>query len=109
VLFRSVLPPLAAGLVWNTNRFNLSGTLSVAAYAPPAITRSVVTGGNFEVTGSGGIPYWTYYVLAATNVSLPSAQWIPLATNQFDANGNFAFTNTINSTCPQLFLKVQLQ
>jgi hypothetical protein len=42
---------------------------------------------------------------------LPSAQWIPVATNQFDANGNFAMTltNGISASPSQTFYRLQLQ
>jgi autotransporter-associated beta strand protein len=106
-----VLPTLNAGLVWNTNTLNLSGTLSVAAYLPPTIGALTVGGGNLNFSGSGGIPYWTYYVLTSTNLNLALAQWSPIATNQFDAGGNFALTfiNAVNPGSPQMFYTLQLQ
>ena len=100
------LPPLTAPLVWNTNQFAASGVLSVAAYAPPAIGQINLAGGNLVISGSGGIAGWNYYLLAATNLA---AAWTPLATNQFDANGNFLLTNAVNPAAPQVFYKLQLQ
>jgi autotransporter-associated beta strand protein len=104
-----VLPPLTTNLVWNTNTLNISGTLSVAAYLPPSIGTLGATGGNLNLNGSNGIAYWTYYVLAATNLS--AAQWFPVATNQFDAGGHFTLTltNAINLNSPQMFYRLQLQ
>jgi hypothetical protein len=80
--------------------------LSVAAYAPPAIGQINLAGGNLVISGSGGIAGWNYYLLAATNLA---AAWTPLATNQFDANGNFLLTNAVNPAAPQVFYKLQLQ
>jgi len=64
-------------------------------------------GNSLMVSGAGGIPDWTYYILASTN--LASAQWTVIATNQFDASGNFTFTTPLNPTAPQTFHKTQLQ
>ena len=100
-----VLPALAPNLVWNTNLLNIDGTLSVAAYAPPVIGQLTVTGTNLNVTGSGGIPGWNYYVLTATNLTAPI--WLPVATNQFDADGNFNFTNAMPPGL-QRFYRLQL-
>ena len=101
------LPVLATGLVWNTNLLAVNGTLSVAAYLPPVIGPPAVTGTNITVGGSGGIPGWTYYVLAATNLAAPA--WVPIATNQYDLNGNFTFTNTLAPGSAQQFFRLQLQ
>jgi autotransporter-associated beta strand protein len=101
-----VLPSLATNLVWNTNTLKISGTLSVAAYVPPVIGSLTITGTHLSASGGGGIPYWTYYVLAATNLT---ASWTPVATNQFDAGGNFIFTNAIAPGQPQTFFRLQLQ
>ena len=100
-----MLPALAPNLVWNTNLLNIDGTLSVAAYAPPVIGQLTVTGTNLNVTGSGGIPGWNYYVLTATNLTAPI--WLPVATNQFDADGNFNFTNAMPPGL-QRFYRLQL-
>jgi rhamnogalacturonan endolyase len=102
-----VLPPLASGLVWNTNALNTSGTLSVAAYLPPAINHLNAGTGGFIAGGSGGIPGWTYYVLTTTN--LAPAQWTRVATNQFDGAGNFTFTNATTPGATQNFYRLQLE
>ena len=102
-----VLPPLATNLVWNTNALKISGTLSVAAYGPPVIGAVTMTRTNLSLSGSGGIPYWTYYVLAATNLGAP--QWLKIATNQFDAAGSFMLSNALNVGQRQTFYRLQLQ
>jgi hypothetical protein len=101
-----ILPPLTGNLVWNTNRLATAGTLSVAAYLPPAIGQINLNSTNLTISGSGGIAGWTYYVLAATNLA---AAWTPIASNQFDANGNFNVTNAVDSGAPQTFYRLQLQ
>jgi len=106
-----LLPSLATNLVWNTNLLSTAGTLAVAAYLPPTIGQLAVAGTDLNVSGSGGIPGWTYYILASTNLTLPAAQWSCVATNQFDANGNFAptLTNVISASQLQKFYRLQLQ
>jgi hypothetical protein len=101
-----VLPSLNAGLVWNTNLLSISGTLAVANYSAPAIGKPVINNGSLNITGSGGVAYWNYYVLASTNLTAP---WTIIATNQFDANGNFTFTNLMDPTAAQVFYRVQMQ
>lgn len=57
---------------------------------------------------TNGIANGTNYVLTSTNVALPVAQWTPLATNQFEGNGNSSWTNTINPTIPRQFYLIQM-
>jgi autotransporter-associated beta strand protein len=104
-----VLPPLTGNLVWNTNAVKTSGTLSVMALTQPTIAAINVAGGNVVMSGSGGVSGWTYYLLGSTNLSLPTAQWTRITTNQFDNSGNFTVTNAVNPTLPQTFYRIQLQ
>lgn len=75
---------------------------------PPKFSTFDLKGGNFQFTATYGVPGWTCCLLTATNLGLPASNWTRLQTNQFDANGNFAFTNAIGKT--QLkFYRLQLQ
>ncbi len=67
-------------------------------------------GGSLGVamSGTGGVTNGTYYVLASTNLALPLSQWTPVTTNQFDASGNFIFTNSAPTNAPQEFFRLQL-
>jgi len=60
------------------------------------------------ISGSGGVTNGTYYVLASTNLTAALASWQRVATNQFDASGNFIFTNAIGSGPSQQFYLIQL-
>ena len=104
-----ILPPLPSGLVWNTNSFNTNGVLSIVALTPPTIAGVQLSGGNLIISGVGGVGNWPYLVLSTTNLS--AAQWTPVATNYFDASGNFSLTltNVGGFVRPQLFYKLQLQ
>ena len=82
--------------------------LVVSTTAPPILSAPVYSGGNLILSGTGGTPGTNYYVLTSTNVVLPMVNWTPLATNQFDGSGNFAFTNAVSIGTPQLFYRVQV-
>ena len=66
-----------------------------------SVTPAGVSGLIFN--GSNGAPGWTYRVLVSTNLALPASQWLPIATNTFDANGNFDFTDSVAPNAPQQF------
>ena len=70
---------------------------------PPNITQLLFNGTNFTLSGSGGVAFSTNYILGSTNLS---GVWFPLFTNQFDASGNFSFTNSITPGFPQLYLRL---
>jgi rhamnogalacturonan endolyase len=103
-----ILPPLPAGLGWNTNGLNTSGVLSVVVTAEPVFGSVTLTTGGLSLSGSGGVADANFYLLAATNLAMPLTNWTRVLTNQFDAGGNFSFTNAINPNVPQTFYLLQL-
>jgi autotransporter-associated beta strand protein len=103
-----VLPSLDPGLAWNKAFLNTAGTISVAAVTPPLIETTTLNNGNLVLSGSGGVPATTFYVLTSTNVTLPLNQWSMLMTNQFDSFGRFAVTNAVNPALPGLFYLLQV-
>jgi autotransporter-associated beta strand protein len=83
--------------------------LVVALPTPPVIGQTVLTGaGQLVLSGSGGTPGAAYYVLASTNLAAAVANWTRVCTNQFDATGNFYFTNTA-CTNAQSFYRLLVQ
>jgi autotransporter-associated beta strand protein len=60
------------------------------------------------LSGSGGTPNASYYLLTATNLATPLANWTRLLTNQFDASGNFSITNAVTPQTPRQFYRLQL-
>ena len=103
-------PPLNSGLAWNTSRLNVDGSLWVVTNVPPVIKSPALSfsGSNLTLSSTGGAEL-DYYVLASTNATLPFNQWTRIATNTFDASGNFSFTNTINPSLSQIYLGLQQQ
>ena len=104
-----ILPPLPAGLAWNTNSLSTNGTLSVVVATKPFIASALISGNGFMLTGTGGVADASFYLLGSTNVATPVSNWTRLLTNQFDNSGNFNFTNAINSNNAQSFYLLQLQ
>jgi autotransporter-associated beta strand protein len=102
------LPALTPGLYWDTSTLKVDGTIRVAIETPPLVGNLGFSGGNLVLSGTGGITNGTYYVLSSTNLALPPASWTRLRTNQFDAAGNFSFTNAIPPGAPQNFYLLQL-
>jgi hypothetical protein len=102
------LPPLWPGLSWVTSALG-SGTISVnGTIIPPQISSAVISGNSVMLSGSGGLPGGTYYVLEATNVTQALNTWTRIATNTFDAGGNFAWTGTPDvPLLPAAFFRIQ--
>jgi hypothetical protein len=102
------LPALTPGLYWNTNTFKVDGTIRVVTETPPVIGNLGIISGKLVLNGSGGITNGTYYVLTSTNLAAPLTNWTRLLTNQFDAGGNFNFTNAVKTGTAQSFYLLQL-
>jgi fibronectin-binding autotransporter adhesin len=102
------LPVLNAGLIWNTSRLAVDGTLWVVSTVPPRFGSPVVSGTNLNLSVSGGTPGWPCYLLASTNVAQPMTQWARIATNQFDDSGNSTFILPINPAFLERFYRLQV-
>lgn len=104
-----ILPPLPAGLGWNTNTVNTNGTLSVVIVTTPVMQPVLFFANSLVFTGTGGVANASYYLLGSSNLAAPLTNWTRLLTNQFDNNGNFNFTNLMDANSPQNFYILQLQ
>lgn len=88
--------------------FNVTAILPPAPPVIGSITPLNDGNGSMVISGSGGVTNGTYYVLETTNLALPFSQWMPAATNPFDALGNFSFTNSPGVNVPQMFYILQV-
>jgi hypothetical protein len=89
----------------------VSTTALLAVSSPPLVPvfGSIQFGGtNAVFSGTGGRAGGIYYLLATTNLALPLNQWLRVATNAFDGNGNFIFTNPATPDATQQFYRLQL-
>lgn len=101
------LPPLLPGLSW-VNDLNANGSISIAGtIIPPQFNAPVFDGSTVTFSGSGGVAFGSYYVLTSTEVGDPIANWTPIATNLFDATGNFSFQDT-DPSAPQRFYVIAI-
>ena len=76
--------------------------------ARPVIGNISISAGGLSLSGSGGVAGANFYLLDTTNLVTPLTNWTILSTNQFDTNGNFNFTNTVNTNSPQSFYLLEL-
>jgi hypothetical protein len=76
--------------------------------ARPLISSASLQNGNLVLSGTGGLSNGNYYVLSSTNLTLPMAQWTPVATDAFDSSGSFSITNTPAPGVPQSFYLLQM-
>jgi hypothetical protein len=107
--FATITPATpGAGQAWDTSALGTSGTIKVVTTAPLKFGSIKTAGASLVISGSGGGAGNPYYVLTSTNLTTPLANWNRIATNAFDVNGNFAFTNNLNSSVRQLFYQIQL-
>jgi autotransporter-associated beta strand protein len=101
------LPALPAGLGWDTSALT-NGIIQIVSVptAPPVFNSVLLQNGNLILSGSGGTALGSYRVYATTNLTLPLANWTPIATNSFDSSGNFIFTNAVDPAKPALFFNL---
>jgi rhamnogalacturonan endolyase len=74
----------------------------------PQFTSIAASNGTVIFSGIGGTAGGTAYTLATTNAAVPVAQWPVIATNQFNLDGSFLFTNTVDPTAQQQFFRLRL-
>jgi fibronectin-binding autotransporter adhesin len=107
--FSSIVPATPGpNQAWNTSALATTGTIKVVSVAPLAFGHIALVGGNVVLSGANGPASGQYYVLTSTNLTLPEASWTRIATNSFDVNGNFSFTNSLTPPAPQRFFQIQL-
>jgi len=96
--------------VYRPGDTQLTGTGEIILLPPPLAIGSVsVNGGNLVFSGTGGTAGTNYYVLVSTNLELPFNLWMVIATNSFDNQGNFIFTNSIDPAQAGLFYLLKSQ
>jgi len=84
-------------------------TPALMGLTPPEIVNTAMNSHQFAFSGTDGVRDGTFYVLASTNLLLPTANWVVFATNTFDRHGHFSFSTPIVAEVPQTFYKLSLQ
>ena len=76
----------------------------------PRISSIVVSGPTLVIAATNGPPNGGFTLLATDDFALPLAQWRPILTNSFDANGVMSLsTNVVDSSKPQQFYILRTQ
>jgi PKD repeat protein len=73
---------------------------------PPTIGGVTVAGGKLGFSGANGTAGQQYRILTATSVAVPLANWTPVWTNVFAADGSYSYTNTLGTNAAAFFLLV---
>lgn len=91
-----------------STQLNALQVRDVSPLVPPQFTSIQLAGTNFVLGGnSGNSTNAQYRLLCSTNLLTPQANWIPLATNDFNPDGTFLLTNPVNYAAPQLFFMLR--
>jgi hypothetical protein len=77
-----------------------------APTGPIIITNTVLSAGSLVLSGTGGTTNGAYSVLASTDLTVCVTNWPAIATNRFDAGGNFNWTNGLAPTEAGRFYRV---
>ena len=106
--FAAITPAPGANLAWDASQLAVTGTLKVIE-APKEIEigEIAISGTNVVISGVGGAPGGTYYVLTSPTL-MPPVTWVPVATNSFSASGGFSFTTVVDPGTASRFFRLQL-
>ena len=113
--FNFVLDSLPADAVYggylSNNLASRTVDLVITNYSVPGPVRIgsiALAGSSLVLSGSGGLPGATYYVLCSTNVARSLSDWTRLLTNSFDSGGDFTLAIPLAPASPQSFYLLQL-
>lgn len=93
-----------SGSLSGTGTYQLTGTgiSSGLTFCAP-----IRVGTNMVLNAPGGTANAAAILLTATNLALPQAQWLPVATNHFDQYGVFSGTNAFQFSEPAMFFRLR--
>jgi fibronectin-binding autotransporter adhesin len=103
------LPTLPTTMLWDVTNLYTAGVIAIVTNSlpsqPASITGVTLSDGNIIVTGTNlnGGQNFHYEIISSTNLTLPLTNWTVLATNAFNADGTFSFTNAISPATPAMF------
>ena len=97
-----------AGFSYSINTSTPGRVNLILTSNPPRFAAASLDGSNLIFSGTSGFPLSNFYIVTSTNLTSPKTQWPIAATNQFDATGNFTFTNVVDPNAPQKFYSIRL-
>ncbi|HKI69341.1 MAG TPA: hypothetical protein VKA67_07125, partial [Verrucomicrobiae bacterium] len=83
------------------------GQVNLVVVPLPAFQSIKLDNGDVVISGTGPTNQ-TFHLLESTDLTLPLNSWTSVATNTFDATGNFSITNLIDSGGPKIFYQLLL-
>lgn len=88
------------------NKVNL--VVATSTVTPPTgINFANLVGNQFTLSGTNGTGNTSYRIVTSTNAALALTNWVPIATNNFAANGGFTNVITINTNERVRFYRVK--
>ena len=87
---------------------NVESPNSLEVSAPLQVIATTFSGTSIQLSGWGGSPGQTYYLLGSTNLLLPTSQWPTLLTNSFGTGGSFNVLIPSDPSLPQQFFRIQV-
>ncbi len=85
---------------------NATATVTINVQpAPPSIGSVSLSGTNLVINGANltGDSNFEYIILSSSDMTLPIAQWTPVASNGFATNGTFCFSNAMSASQPAMY------
>ena len=84
--------------------------ITVTVPGAPTVTSVTRSGSDLIVQGTGGPTGggYNYWLLSATNVTLPRASWTVLATNTFNVDGTFSNSTPVTVGERQRYFQLQM-
>jgi integrase len=100
---------LPRGFIWNTNYGASSYTISVVTNLPPGSVKDLVSDWRsgqalLQFTGSADA---SYTVLATTNLTVPTTNWVSLGQATLQTGVSFQYEDDQSSAYPQRFYQIR--
>jgi hypothetical protein len=93
----------------NANSLSLGEVELLGVVAPTqfVISGTTLSGGNLNLTGSGGTPSGSFTVLTNASLTVPVGSWGAATTGTFDGSGNFSISLPVSASNPVLFYLIK--
>jgi len=85
---------------------SLGMCVAIQNYQVPTV-QAALAGTNLVLSGTGNAST-PYSILSSTSLDLPTLYWSVVATQAFDLDGNFSWTNNVGAGTPVQFYRVMV-
>ena len=84
------------------------GEMELLGVPIPVISGAGISGGNFNISGSGGTPGGGFTVLTNASLTVPVASWGVATSGNFDGSGNYSVSIPVSPAQPRLFYTIRV-